>query len=213
VVDFVGLGGTYTAINYPTWNDTQIVVSFGETFQDQIDPATGQRNYVQDDGSGACPNEPTLSNCDGMPADTYAVLVRAIYFRDEDSTGTLTCGDTIIETGASDPFYFDLVDTPYIEKRRPNQVEQRGDFLNIYGNNFGQRQIGTDAVRIGKKMHYNTDPLFMGKAQRVISWSNTFIKVKVKVPPKWADTSKHVWVVKGGLVSNKKKLTILPASP
>ena len=68
-------------------------------------------------------------------------------------------------------------------------------------------------VRIGKKKHYNTDPFTLGKVQRIKSWSNTIIKVRVKVRQAWEGKTRHVWVVKNGMVSNRKRVTILPSSP
>jgi hypothetical protein len=210
VVDFVGSTGTYTAINYSNWSDTSLEVSLGDTFEDQIDPTTGQRNFVQDDGSSSCPNEPTNS-CGGLPLDTYAVYVKAIYFQDEDGSGGLSCADMIIQVASSDPFYFELIDQPYIDKRRPRQVERKKR-LRLFGENFGPYQMSGE-VRIGTRKAYNTDPLGGGKLQKVMSWSNTLVKVKVKTPQKWEGKTRFVWVVKNGLVSNKKRVTILTPSP
>jgi len=177
VVEFVGPDGTRTAINYRNWSSTSLEVSFGDVFEDQIDPATGERNYVQDDGSGACANEPTVTDCTTMPTDMYpyGVYLKVIYYKDEDSSSDLSCGDTIVQVETSHPYYFYLGENdPNIDNLRPRHQEPTVPYLYmaqwlgqnlygdpnaitpprwgkvaLYGNYFGPERLPGDEVRIG----------------------------------------------------------------
>jgi hypothetical protein len=110
VVDVISLEGTYSALNYTHWSDNSIKVKLDDLFADTADPHTGQRNFVQDDGSGGCSEEPTINGCDSLPLGVYSVSLKAIYFGDEDASGHLSCGDTIFQVVVSDPVYFELVE-------------------------------------------------------------------------------------------------------
>jgi hypothetical protein len=112
VVDFVSCEGTYTALGYKDWSDTSIKTGPYRVFKDRTDAHTGHRNYVQDDGSGGCAEEPTMMGCDQLSLDTYRLYVRAIYFGDEDGSGGLSCGDTIFQVVVSDPVSFELIEHP-----------------------------------------------------------------------------------------------------
>jgi hypothetical protein len=103
-VDPVCQKGTCTAKNYTNWSDTSIEVRICDTFKDEDDPNTGQRNFVQDDGSEDCADEPTIS----QPPDIFAVYVRTIYFGDNDANGELSCGDTIFQVVRSAPEIFEV---------------------------------------------------------------------------------------------------------
>jgi hypothetical protein len=77
--------------------------------------------------------------------------------------------------------------------------------------NFGPTQT-TGEVYIGTKAQYNDGAPIGGKLQtKIPMWSSTKIKVKVVFnQTKWAGKKRFVWVVKDGVVSNAKKISILP---
>jgi len=227
IVDFVCGAETYTAKNYQNWSDTSLDVRIWNTFKDGVDtcgePVDG-RNFVQDDATPVpsgpcaghvCPDEPTVYKCDCMALGTYSVYVKAIYFGDDDVSGDLTCGDIIFQVEKSDPVYFELTNKPAIYKLDPWKIE-RDKRLKIYGLNFGPYQEDGE-VRIGTLNQYNDNPSTKGKVLSVVrSWSNTLIKVKVKVPLTWEGKKKWVWVVKNGeasLLSYPRPLKILVPLP
>jgi hypothetical protein len=102
IVDFVALssGRTYTALKYRRVASSYAEVRFLHFFEDGIDPSTGERNFVQDDGSGPGPAEPTIKNCSGLPLGSYEVVIRNVYFGDEDQSGALSVGDTICQVAS-----------------------------------------------------------------------------------------------------------------
>lgn len=112
VVDFVSSQGTFTARRYRNWNNSSLEVTFAAFFEDGTDPYTGERNFIQDDGTGPCPEEPTIGECRGMALGVWSVYEKAIYFGDDDASGDLTCGDTIFQLVISDAFYFELTRDP-----------------------------------------------------------------------------------------------------
>jgi len=67
-------------------------------------------------------------------------------------------------------------------------------------------------VRFGSLVHYtkycngNTSK---GEPLPVCIWSNTKIKVKLKVAPEWEGKGKYIWVSKGGQCSNPVPIRIL----
>jgi hypothetical protein len=212
IVDFVGSQGTFSAIRYQNWSSMSFEVRFQNFFEDGIDPVSGERNFVQDDGSGSCPNEPTLKKCTNLAVGPFSLYAIAIYFGDDDASGGLSCGDTIFQVATSDPQYFELTAKPYVNKLYPTKIE-RGNVLRILGLNFGPQQMDGE-VRIGLKAHAQDPALGKGKLQgKIKSWSNTRIKVKVKVKQAWEGKTRYVWVEKAGTKSNYKPLDILAPLP
>jgi hypothetical protein len=212
VVDFVGSQGTYTARGLKDWTDTSIKVRFWNFFEDNADSVTGERNYIQDDGGGSCPDEPTVRRCSGLTSGTWSVYATAIYFGDEDGSGDLSCGDIIFQVISSDPVYFELTYSPTIYALFPGEIE-RGSLLKIQGLGFGPTQ-GDGEVRIGVLDNAQDPALSKGNLlDKISKWSNTLIKVKVSVPTTWAGKTKYVWVEKGGVKSNYEQLQILEPMP
>lgn len=210
VVDIVSAGTTLTAKKYLGWSETSIEVKLWKFFEDGIDPSRGDRNFAQDDGTQDCPDEPTLG-CDHIFPGTISIYVTAVYYGDEDSSGDLSCGDTIFQVVTSEPTYFNITEDPYINRNNPTAIE-RNKRLKIYGVNFGG--LGPNCeVHLGKESQYDSDPLTQGmimEGDDIKLWSNTLIKVKLKAKEKWEGTTKYVWVVTDALdVSNKSELEIL----
>ena len=212
VVDFVSSQGTYTARRYKDWTDTSIKVRFRNFFEDNVDPNTKERNFVQDDGSGSCPDEPAIKSCCDLDLDLWSVYATAIYFGDDDSSGGLSCGDTIFQVVVSDPVYFELTNTPIIYRLNPTEIEL-GNQLKIIGLNFGPAQTDGE-VHIGTLSAAEDPALGQGRLlNRIKAWSNTRIKVKVKGPVRWEGKTRYVWVEKDGMKSNYKELQILEPIP
>jgi hypothetical protein len=118
---------------------------------------------------------------------------------------------TQVET--SNPVTFELENTPYINQINPKQVSKFRR-LRIIGQNFGPTQT-TGTVHVGTANHYNlmvgAPAVAKGKIQdKVKLWSNTKVTVNFRVRDSWKGTNKNVWVVKDGMVSNKRKVVILP---
>jgi len=204
VVDFVSDSGeTFTALKYRNWSTTSIDVRFLDFFEDSLDPVTGERNFIQDD------SEPTITKCNQLEPGNYALFVRAVTFGDEDGSGGISTGDTILDVSSSDCLEFELVDGPYILRLDPNTIE-RGRRLKIIGIGFGPLHVDGD-VRIGGKAQAGDPALGKGKLLDVIRvWNETKIVVKLKIPQKYENTDKYIWVERGGKKSNYKKLKVLP---
>jgi hypothetical protein len=127
LVDFVSSEGTYTALKYKDWSDTNLKVRLKEMFQDVIHPETGHRNFVQDDLKGSTVEEPTITACDALRPGTYAVYVKTIFFGDDDGSKGLSPEDTIFQVVVSDPAYFELMALPTDEvPSRTNEVKKSG---------------------------------------------------------------------------------------
>jgi hypothetical protein len=212
IVDFVSSQGTFTATTHRNWSNTSFEVWFQNFFEDGIDPVSGERNFVQDDGSGSCLREPTLKKCTNLAVGPLSLYAIAIYYGDDDASGDLSCGDTIFQVVTSDPQYFELTAEPQVNKLYPTKIE-RGNVLKILGLNFGPQQMDGE-VRVGLKTDAQDPTLGKGKLLDTIrSWSNTRIKVNVKLPPKWEGKTRYVWVEKAGTKSNYKALEILAPLP
>lgn len=257
VVDFVASNGTFTATKYPSWSNTQIKVKVWDWFEDSIDtcsidPITGQprnaRNFVRDigdeNGSGTitcdnaspvfdeCAAEPLIPRCDCFALGNFSVYVKAIYFGDDDGTGSdgidndgdglideadegLTCGDTIYQVEVSDYKIFELTNAPYINKLNPKSIVDDNtpplSLLKVYGGNFGTVKGTGDSVRVGTKRQADSATLGLGTEWANIKlWSDALIKVRAKpVPDAWRGKTKYVWVEKAGQKSNSKPLKIL----
>ncbi len=204
--------GTFTATRHKDWANKRIKARFTRFFEDLENPNTGNRNFVQDDGTGNCPQEPTTTKCDSLALGTWSITVKAIYYGDEDGSGDLSCGDTVFQVTLGEPGQYDLTNAPIVYKLSPRQIE-RYQILRIYGLNFGPAQTGAE-VRIGTAKQAD-DPLSgQGKLLDIIrAWSNTRIKVKVKVRLMWEGKTKYVWVERDDFKSNHKKLQILEPLP
>jgi hypothetical protein len=164
------------------------------------------RNFIQDAG------EPVISACSGMNIGTYNLYVRSVFYEDTDSSGNFTGGDTITRTEMTSPFYFQLTDEPGITALKPNQ-RAKGSRIRILGINFGDSQ-GASEIRIGTRKQYNADAFTKGLVMnRVRLWSDNKVVVRLKAKDAWQGTTKYVWVVKDGMVSNFKKVEILAPAP
>jgi hypothetical protein len=171
-------------------------------FYEDLEP----RNYVQDVG------ESVISVCSGMGLENYTVRVRSVFYEDTDSSGSFTTGDSIIQTEVSTPRYFELTNEPGITALKPNQ-RAKGSRIRILGVNFGDNQA-TSEIRIGTRKQYNTDPYTKGLVMsRVRLWSDNKVAARLKAKDAWQGTSKYIWVVKDGMVSNYKKVEILAPAP
>jgi hypothetical protein len=215
VVDFVGSQGTFTALNYRNWTSNSFEVRFFDFFEDGVDAYSGERNFVQDDGSLLCAEEPLIPKCASLALGPWSVYLKAIYFGDDDASGTLSCGDTIFQVVVSEPQTFELTNEPIVYRVSPNQIE-RGQRLRIIGLNFGPTQ--TDGqVRMGSEEDAQSSALGQGILLGMIkAWSNTRIKVKmprVTVPKSWEGTTKFLWVEKDEKKSNYESLEILEPLP
>lgn len=240
-VDFVASEGIYTVNNdaFTAWGDTSITLVLNKVFEDQVDTCgepTDKRNFVRDDGSAVpsgacathvCPDEPKVANCECLGLGVYQVYVKAIYYGDEDSSDSLTCGDIIFQVEKSDPKQFELVTAPFINKAKPNPSEPmfwedcvpdpdilHKNVVKIIGANFGPTQQAGDEVRLGSMDQYDdyctgSNPS-AGKLQPVKFWSATKIKIKFKVKSTaWYGKTKYLWVSKGGQCSNAMPIGIL----
>jgi hypothetical protein len=218
-VDFASSEGTYTAKQVQWTSDTQIRARFYNMFKDGIDPTTDKRNFVQDDGSGACPNEPLVKKCQDVGIGMFEVYFYTVYYTDTDLSGDLTCGDAITQVTISDPEPFELVALPTLFRLNPDKID-RGNRLKILGWKFGPYQ-NLGRVRIGSKAEARQNglnrpgkgdlPLVLNlgkELSNVRSWSSTIIKVKVGVKASWSGKDKYVWVEKDGMKSNYLKLHI-----
>ena len=227
VVDFVCSAGMYTATLYAAWSDTSFQVMFGDVFEDQVDPNTGERNFVLDDGTGGCPPEPLIRRCEDFYLGIYNVYVKAIYYGDDDSSNSLTCGDTIFEVEKSDPVQFELINTPVLYKLNPWSIERSyycnvppmiliNNILTIYGQNFGPTQNTGDVVKIGTAGWYASNPFTNGIVLPRVQWGALNIRVGIDKPyvPDAAVGNPNVviWVIKDGTATNALPLTILPDS-
>jgi hypothetical protein len=238
-----GLTGTIwtdTAIDVRLWNLFRDGGGgnppFGQPDECSIDPITGQkrmeRNFVQDIGDenasstitcdnaspvyDECAAEPTIARCDCLSTGVFQIYVKAIYYGDDDLSGTLTCGDTIFEVEKSDPVQYELINSPVINKLNPKQITDPVaapfPLLKIYGANFNPTQ--TDgSVRISTKANCTSATLGLGvQLNNIKLWSDTLIKVRVNAPNAWQGTTKYVWVERPGALvpkSNCKPLAIL----
>jgi len=222
VVDFVGSSGTYTATRYSApaqWTNTQFQTMFGDVFEDQTDPITGERNLVRDS------EESLIRRCEDCYLGPYSVYVKSIYFGDEDGSGGFSAGDTIFQVSESDPVQFELTKKPVIYKLNPNRLERShycgtylvNNILTIYGQNFGPTQGPGDVVRIGTTGQYGTDPFTKGIVLPRVLWGSLNIKVGVDKPhvPGAAVGRDNVvvWVVKDGVPTNALPIEILPDTP
>jgi hypothetical protein len=230
-VDFVSSQGTYTVNNdmFGAWSDTSVDVTIQKVFEDLVDTCgdpTDKRNFVRDDGSGCCPDEPKIDNCECLGLGVYQVYMKAIYYGDDDSSDSLTCGDTIFQVEKSDPVQFELVQAPFINKVKPNPTERfwnedcgggcvmtHRNIVKIIGYNFGPQQMSGDEVYLGSMAQYDDNCTGVnpnaGKLQPVKFWSATKIKIKLKAKDAWVGKTKYLWVKKAGVCSAPMPIEIL----
>jgi hypothetical protein len=201
VVQFSASQGDYIVLNELLWNNSEIKFKFKSFFEDL------NGNFVQD-----LPDEPTILNCSDMALGTYSVYIKYIFYIDSGPAG-YDAGDTMTQVETSNPVTFELENTPYINQINPKQVSKYRR-LRVIGQNFGPQQT-TGTVHVGTGNHYNlmvgAPAVAKGKIQsKVKLWSNTKVVVNFRVRNTWKGTNKWVWVVKDGMISNKRKVTILP---
>jgi hypothetical protein len=164
------------------------------------------RNLMQD------VNESVISLCSGMGLEMYSIYVRSVFYEDTDSSGSFTAGDSIIQTEMTSPLSFQLTDEPGITALKPNQ-RAKGSRIRVLGVNFGDSQ-GASEIRIGTRKQYKTGPFTKGLVMnRVRLWSDNKIVVRLKAKDSWQGTTKYIWIVKDGMVSNYKKVEILAPAP
>jgi hypothetical protein len=157
-------------------------------------------------------NEPDILNCEGIPQDTHSVYIKYIFYLDDDVSGGYTDGDTVTRVETSNPVNFELTNEPAITQLKPNQ-RAKGSRIRILGVNFGDNQAASE-IRIGTRKQYNTGPFTKGLVMnRVRVWTDNKIIVRVKARDAWQGTTKYIWVVKDGMVSNYKKVEILAPAP
>jgi hypothetical protein len=187
---------------YANWNETGNEDSFKVRLWNLWEDSDG--DYYQDG------NEPS-----GAPLHVgpYSVQVCLIVYADSDDSGGYSGGDdTVYQVVKSQSeITYELTNEPYINQLNPKSVERNRRFR-IFGMNFGPTQTSGE-VHVGTLKQFNTDPIGKGKVQpasRIKLWSNTKIAVRLRVPPSWAGKARRVWVVKDDMVSNSRKLTILP---
>lgn len=242
VVDFWSPGGEYTVTqnSIASWSDAQIVVQLWNFFEDEVDPCgenwwnpeMGQiRNFVQDDGTlfpcvTGCAEEVTIKRCECASLGDWSVYIKAVYYGDEDSSGDLSCGDTIFEVEKSDPVYFEFTGEPFINKVNPRRVEVRQCDMpdsdtyvrkfrrvRLYGADFGDTP---GQIYVGTLAQYNTwKDLVPGnekgrKQNRIKQWEHTLIKFAFVYTCKAEGKRRYIWVVNNvGEVSNALRIKIL----
>jgi hypothetical protein len=200
VVQVSTLQGDYIVKNYLDWNPNLIKFRFKKFFED----ADG--DFLQDG------NEPDILNCEGLALDTHLVNIKYVFYMDDDTSGGYTYGDSITRIETSMPVTFELTNEPAITRLRPQQ-QAKGSRLRILGVNFGDNQ-GAGEIHIGTRKQYNTDPFTKGLIMnRVRVWSDNKVAVRLKAKDAWQGTTKYIWVVKDGMVSNYKKVEILAPAP
>ncbi len=201
VVQFSASQGDYIVLNELAAPSGEIKFRF-KTFFEDLDG-----DFLQDG------NEPSIINCSDMALGTYSVYIKYIFYLDDDTSASYTDGDTMTQVETSNPVTFELENTPYINQLNPKQVSKFRR-LRVIGQNFGVTQT-TGNVHVGTANHYNlmvaTPTVDKGKIQEKVKlWSNTKVTVNFRVRNSWKGTKKNVWVVKDGMVSNKRKVVILP---
>jgi hypothetical protein len=195
-------GVNYVPLKIPTWNNAKVEFKFLDFFEDL------DGDWLQDG------NEPSITWCDTLGLGTYNVKIKYIFYGDSDSSAGYSDGDMTYQVESSNPLIFELTDDPFITGLNHKQLAKAPTSrLRIIGANFGPTQLPGDEVRLGSLKAYNADPFNKGKVFSVVKkWSNTKIVVKFfrGVPNAWKGKNKKVWVVKDGVASNAKKMTILP---
>jgi hypothetical protein len=200
VVQVSTIQGDYIVKNYRTWNPGLVKFRFKRFFEDL------DGDFLQD------ANEPDILNCEGIPQDTHSVYIKYIFYLDDDVSGGYTDGDTVTRVETSNPVNFELTNEPAITQLKPNQ-RAKGSRIRILGVNFGDNQAASE-IRIGTRKQYNTGPFTKGLVMnRVRVWTDNKIIVRVKARDAWQGTTKYIWVVKDGMVSNYKKVEILAPAP
>jgi hypothetical protein len=193
--------GDYIPLSIPTWNNSQVKFKFLKFFEDL------DGDFLQDG------NEPTIEWCEGLNLQEWNVFIKYVFYKDSDSSTSYSDGDMLYQVESSNPLRFELTDDPFITGLNPKSLAKSPTSrLRVLGVNFGL-QLAGDEVRLGSLRAYNTDPFNKGKVFSVVKkWSNTKIVVKFfrGVPNAWKGSNKKVWVVKDGVASNAKKITILP---
>jgi len=200
--------GDYVSLIYSSWTNNEVKFRFRDFFQDL------DGDFLQDG------DEPTISSCEGMDLGIWSIYIKYIFHSDDDLSGNYTQGDTVSQIETSMWHYFELTDSPFIAKVKPVGGIRAGESFRIIGANFGNLQT-TSEVYIGNKNQYNPTRCYGkncyggsptgGKLQTVVKeWSDSKLKVKAGFnQSKWAGKKRYVWVVKDGVVSNAKKVSIV----
>lgn len=197
-VKVVSSQGSYFLTKYKNWTDSQ----FESKFQN-----------MERDTDGDFLSDGTIKQCDGSVGTwlgAWEVYFVTLYYNDADASGDYTPGDPVYQTTVSDPEIFELTADPVIFRLNPATIDNKTR-LRIVGQNFGPYQNDGE-VHIGKrKLAKDTATLGLGKVlTKIKSWSNTQIKVKLKVPLAWQGKNRYVWIEKEGKKTNFKKIMINP---
>jgi hypothetical protein len=199
-VKLVASHGEYFVKKYRNWTDTHIEVRFYNLWEDTDGDFVGDAEIKRCGGS-----------LDPWPGP-YQLYFVSLYYNDSDSNGDYTAGDTIQQVTISDPVPFELTPDPVVFRLNAREIPNRTR-LKVRGQNFGDLQ-GAGEIRIGTKSAAQEPTLGRGKLlDKNVIWSNTVLKVKLKVPTKWQGKTKYVWVEKDGKKSNYKRIKILPVAP
>ncbi len=207
VVEFVSSAGTYTALDYPAWSNTEAQVKFKDFYEDDQ-----PRDNVQVD-------EPTIEMCDGMSLGPYNVYLRYIFFYDTNSNVQLDEGEDIEQIENSGPKVFELTNAPIVYSLYPTQILS-GELLRIFGTNFGVVQ-GDGEVRVGgttvasdPDLGLGYDLQTVGGGFREVNWEATRIRLFMPTNTIYYDNKiVCIWVEKDGAKSNFKKIRLAAPSP
>jgi hypothetical protein len=194
-VKLVGPEGEYIVKRYRNWTDTQVEARFYNLSQDD------NGDYIED---------APIKKCNGSVSTwlgSYEVYFVTVYY-EENGTAGFDAGDTIYQVTISDPSPMELTPDPVVFRLNADEIANRTR-LKVRGQNFGDLQ-GAGEIRIGTKAAAENPALAQGKLlDKNVIWSNTVLKVKLKVPTKWQGKTKYVWVEKDGKKSNFKRVNIL----
>jgi hypothetical protein len=145
--------------------------------------------------------------CEDLNLGTYAVYIKYIYYKDDDASGDYSNNDTVYQVESSNLILYELTNDPSVFKTNPKSGVVKKDIVKIIGANFGPTQT-TGQVYTGTMGQHDDASLTKGKLQdNVRMWSDTMIKIKIKVPASYTpNKTRYLWVVKGGVKSNAVKI-------
>ena len=193
VIDLVSEEETLTALKIKKWGSSLVKFKVTDFFVD-----SGSRNFIQD------VTEPTVDACTEMDPGPYSIYVTRVSYSDDDSTGSFTAADTILEVERSMPCFFELTDESVIYALIPDSIpaSQPGSpqKVKIKGLNLGTTQ-GSSLLHIGGKT-WSVDH------RKIKVWQDDKIKFKVTNYNPPFPKYKDIWVTVNGQKSNKVELEI-----
>jgi hypothetical protein len=175
--------GPLVGTTYQNWAAGSVEVLFSDFYVDSYETEAmfpdntwdeepeNHRNHMND----GAPTEQQIVGINGIAMGSFEVYFVSTYYRDNDTSGTLSSPDTIFQIVTSDPEPFELTSFPWINAIRPRHQEpsiptgvpmawlnaqlgyvcpaciitERSGQIRIYGNYFGPAQMTGDMVRIG----------------------------------------------------------------